>query len=303
MRNLPYGTPRRVAAFRVAYPDCSDPETAGAVLSTAARQVGEGKGDRVRARFARIPDAMRADLDEHLDTWATPRLDPTNASPGAHREAALVVAQLVRPGGSGPILVDGPERPPRPSEPESSPAMPPSALTPVPDLDVLDHLTRLRSGEPRGPGWRVAVEHGTACYERHFPDRGDPIEALRRAVAWRDETVGSVNASRGQRRRAAREAALGVRIETTRRGQTDYRVAAATLPKHGGHPRRRISRSVDRYGYRGALRQAAEWRFRGMRERYGDDYPYESAAELLDDVLAAEGVPPEGAPHSGRAIP
>ena len=164
------------------------------------------------------------------------------------------------------------------------------ALTPASDLDVLDHVARLRSGEG-GPAWAVSIPYGGRDYARRFLDEGDPLAALARAVAWRDETVTRINLSHG-RRRARPRADLGVRVTTTRKGEWAYPVVIATVPEGDGHPRKRYVRSIDKYGYDEAIRLACQLRFDGMRERFGDGYPYASADELAADVLAAEGVPP-----------
>lgn len=167
------------------------------------------------------------------------------------------------------------------------------ALTPARALDLLDHIERLRAEEPRGPGWRVALEIGGRTYERHFPDREDAVDALRDAVAWRNETIRRMNAQQARLRvhsAEGHEQSLGVSVTTTSTGGTTYRVAVASLPAVGDHPRRRRVRSIDKYGYEEALRQCSEFRFEGMRERFGDAYPYASTDELLADVLDVEGV-------------
>lgn len=165
------------------------------------------------------------------------------------------------------------------------------ALTPARDLDLLDHIERRMPGT-KGAGWRVAVEHGGRTFERNFPDRGDGVEALRRAVEWRDQTINAINAQQGRLRSAGSDGpSTGVGIINTSTKGVTYRVAVAYLPAvEGGKPRRRV-RSIDKYGYEEALRQCAQIRFDFMREHFGDAYPYDSAEDLVADVLAAQAVP------------
>ena len=170
-------------------------------------------------------------------------------------------------------------------------SLPMPALTPARDLDLLDHIERRMPGT-KGAGWRVAVEHGGRTLTRNFPDRGDGVEALRRAVAWRDQTISAINVQHGRLRSAGSDGpstGVGI-INTTTKGVT-YRVAVAYLPAvDGGKPRRRV-RSIDKYGYQEALRQCAQVRFDFMRDHFGDAYPYGSVEELVADVLAAQAVP------------
>lgn len=182
---------------------------------------------------------------------------------------------------------------------QTAPSVPMPALTPASDLDVLDHITRLRSGQG-GPAWAVSITYGGRDYTRRFLDRGDPLAALADAVAWRDETVTGINLSHG-RRRARPRADLGVRVTTTRKGEWAYPVVIATVPEGDGHPRKRYVRSIDKYGYEEAIRLACQLRFDGMRERFGDEYPYASADQLAADVLAAEGVPQPDASQPAQA--
>lgn len=179
---------------------------------------------------------------------------------------------------------------------QTVPSVPMPALTPASDLDILDHVTRLRSGQG-GPAWAVSVSYGGRDYARRFLDRGDPLAALADAVAWRDETVTQINLSHGRRGAARQRADLGVRVTTTRKGEWAYPVVIATVPESGDLPRKRHVRSIDKYGYEEAIRLACQLRFEGMRERFGDEYPYASADELAADVLTAEGVPQPDAPQ------
>ena len=180
-----------------------------------------------------------------------------------------------------------------------APPRPVPALTPARDLDVLDHVTRdPAKGSKRRPGWRVAVSHGNKAHERFFRDldHGSPYDALRAAVEWRDSLVNRLNhQARGLRsvEPGTPSRPLGVQFQTRESNGHTYRVAVADLPPTDTKGRRKRVRSVDKYGPVEALRQCAQARFDAMRDLYGDEYPYTSADQLLTDVLAAEGVPPE----------
>lgn len=160
------------------------------------------------------------------------------------------------------------------------------ALTPVRDLDVLDHITRVPSGSGKHAGWSVSIGAGGQTFESHFPDKGDPFAALQQAVAWRDETVNRLNRKSGW---IGREGGveLGVRIGM----QGGYEAAIGTLPATGDTKRQRIVRTISKHGYDEAIRQACQFRFDGMRQRQGDDYPFESVEELIAAVKEAEAVP------------
>jgi hypothetical protein len=172
------------------------------------------------------------------------------------------------------------------------------ALTPARDLDVLDHISRDRGeGRYARSGWRVAIAYGGRTYEKTFADGSDPYRALADAVAWRDQTVNEINTSHARRRSALDESrpALGVRVTTSRSKGHEYPVVVATLPELGGHKRSRFVRSIDAHGLDDALRQACAWRHAGMRERYGDEYPFETADDLLAAVQDAEAERAEAA--------
>ena len=173
--------------------------------------------------------------------------------------------------------------------------MAPPPLRPARELDALDHVERVPRGEPKGPSWRVRLEYGGRVHERHFRDsaHGSAPASLAAAVEWRDGFVTRINNAEGGLRSARtgdRPQALGVWIGPQTVGDHTYRVARSAIPATDDEPRRVRSRSIDKYGPVEALRQCAEFRFEGMKERYGDAYPYDSADDLLADVLAAEGI-------------
>lgn len=160
------------------------------------------------------------------------------------------------------------------------------AITPARDLDVLDHITRVPPGEGRHSGWSVSIETEGRTYQRHFPDKGQAVAALQRAVDWRDETVHRVNRQHGRIERDGVGVELGVRVSM----QGRYEAAVATLPATADGKRQRVVRTINAHGYHEAIRQACQFRFDGMRERLGDDYPFATVEDLIAAVTEAEGV-------------
>lgn len=154
-------------------------------------------------------------------------------------------------------------------------------MTPTRDLDALDHIQRLPVGSGR-PGWTVTIEAGKENYSCHFPDRGDAPDALRNAIVWRDGEVNRLSAQRGQ---LLGSSGLGIRVTTSSTNGIEYLVVQAELPATGSRKKERITRSIAKHGLEGAVSQAAQFRFDGMRERYGDEYPFESAEDLAQAVL------------------
>lgn len=162
------------------------------------------------------------------------------------------------------------------------------AFKPTTKLDALDYITRHPVGSHH-PGWDVSIEFAGHRFHKRFKDRGDAPAALAQAISWRDEQIQTINTRAGQALSSGKDGTgFGVRITTSTTGGIEYDVVKAQVPAVGAHEKKRIVRSISKYGLDDAVAQCARFRFDGMRERYGDEYPFESAEELAQAVLDAQ---------------
>lgn len=153
-------------------------------------------------------------------------------------------------------------------------------LTPSRDLGPMDHIERVE--KDGAAGWHVELEVGGRTHDRFFRDGKSREAALERATRWRNSTISSLN---GQGRNIQQQRSLGVSKKTKYLKGHEYDVIEATLPAHAGEGRKRMVRSLNKFGVVEAVQQCCAWRFEGMQNRFGDLYPIASVEELVEAVL------------------